>query len=187
MPHPAKWPVCPCVKTHWRGQQFLLLNRSFFAITFHTCFGWQNTSGSQYIWTKEIWGTTPVKKNALIPETCDLLNQKVHAITCSYFYLNICSVVLCNISVNQQSFIKSKWSQAILQHCCPQVRFKATENREWSLRRSCAGRHGVKYQQNGADRRIELFFCDVFLLQEFITFIILNYFVLPNFYYKYTK
>jgi hypothetical protein len=41
------------------------------------------------------------------------------------------------------------------------VRFKATENREWSLRRSCAGRHGVKYQQNGADRRIELFVCDV--------------------------
>jgi hypothetical protein len=23
------------------------------------------------------------------------------------------------------------------------------------------GRHGVKFQQNGADRRIELFFCDV--------------------------
>jgi hypothetical protein len=42
-------------------------------------------------------------------------------------------------------------SQAVLQHCCPQVRFKATENREWSLRRSCAGRHGVKYRQNGAD------------------------------------
>jgi hypothetical protein len=34
-------------------------------------------------------------------------------------------------------------------------------NREWSPRRSCAGRHGVKYQQNGADRRIELFVCDV--------------------------
>jgi hypothetical protein len=49
-----------------------------------------------------------------------------------------------------------------VRHCCPQVRFKATENREWSLRRrSCAGRHGVKYQQNGADRRIELFVCDV--------------------------
>jgi hypothetical protein len=43
----------------------------------------------------------------------------------------------------------------------PQVRFKATENREWSLRRSCAGRHGVKYRQNGADRRIELFVRDV--------------------------
>ena len=28
-------------------------------------------------------------------------------------------------------------------------------------RRSCAGRHGVKYQQNGADRRIELFVRDV--------------------------
>jgi hypothetical protein len=25
---------------------------------------------------------------------------------------------------------------------------------DWSLRRSCAGRHGVKYQQNGSDRRI---------------------------------
>jgi hypothetical protein len=37
----------------------------------------------------------------------------------------------------------------------------ATENREWSLSRSCAGRHGVKYQQSGADRRIELFVFDV--------------------------
>jgi hypothetical protein len=46
----------------------------------------------------------------------------------------------------------------------PQVRFKATENREWSLRRSCAGRHGVKYQQNGDDRKIELFVCDVKVL-----------------------
>jgi hypothetical protein len=40
-------------------------------------------------------------------------NQKVHAITCSYFCLNIFSVLLCNISVNQQSFLKSKYLVSI--------------------------------------------------------------------------
>jgi hypothetical protein len=33
----------------------------------------------------------------------------VHAIMCFYFCLNIFSVVLCNISVNQQSFLKIKY------------------------------------------------------------------------------
>jgi hypothetical protein len=32
---------------------------------------------------------------------------------CSYFCLNIVSVVLCNISVNQQSFLKSKYLVSI--------------------------------------------------------------------------
>jgi hypothetical protein len=78
--------------------------------------------------------------------------------------------------VNMTRFPKSKWAHDSMsmsmslctcstakevRHCCPQVRFQATENREWSLRRSCAGRHGVKYQQNGDDWRIELFVCDV--------------------------
>jgi hypothetical protein len=46
--------------------------------------------------------------------------------------------------------------------CTETLTLTSTVMREWSIRhRSCAGRHGVKYQQNGADRRIELFVCDV--------------------------
>jgi hypothetical protein len=37
----------------------------------------------------------------------------IHAIMCFYFCLNIFSVVLCNISVNQQSFLKSKYLVSI--------------------------------------------------------------------------
>jgi hypothetical protein len=41
-------------------------------------------------------------------------------------------------------------------------------------KKSCAGRHGVKYQQNGADRRIELFVCDVRVSFRFNGLVVVN-------------
>jgi hypothetical protein len=69
------------------------------------------------------------------------------------------SISLCTCSTDKE-----------VRHCCPHVRFKATENREWSLRRSCAGRHGVKYQwqcEQTANQKVHAITCSYFCLNIF--------------------
>jgi hypothetical protein len=53
----------------------------------------------------------PMNFPGLTPDTVDVIFYTYK--TCSYFCLNIFSVVLCNMSVNQQSFLKSNYLVSI--------------------------------------------------------------------------